>query len=72
VRTVVVIQTVADVTDECLAAADDVFVGWFADRQTVDWPKFFQELASVGYVIRQHDSSAHRRIYRHVRRLRGD
>lgn len=66
------IQSAADVTAECLSAAEDVFTGWF-DHGTgpIDWHDFWDRLErNHGWCITEVDSPAAIKIQRHVRRYR--
>lgn len=77
-RLLVEITEAADVTEEVLECAEDVYDGWFADRDHVDWDEFWDRLD--GYTLKEHEnremdmgtetnSPAMRKIKRHIRRI---
>lgn len=65
------IESAADVTPECLTAAEEVFTGFYDHgREPIDWGSFWDRLEVYGWSVTEFDSSAASKIQRHIRKYR--
>lgn len=67
----------ADVTDEILRLAEEVYDGWFDDDEPIDWEEFIDRLCKMGYLADDtrlefdtYDCPAVSKIKRHIRNYR--
>lgn len=70
-RNPITIREVADVTPDCLTAAEDIYEGFFDnDGEPIDWVSFLDRLEAWGYCATEMDCPAVRKIQRHIRKFR--
>lgn len=67
----------ADVTDEMLGLAEEVYDGWFDSDEAIDWEEFIDRLCNMGYLadgtkleFDTYDCPAVNKIKRHIRNYR--
>ena len=71
--TVSMLEDAADVTEEILEKAADVYDGWFASDERIDWEDFIDRLCKWlpdDMDIDEYDNPAVRKIKRHIREIR--
>ena len=69
----IIIRSAADAAQcDVIKAAEEVFDGFFANDEQIDWQAFFDRLERYGFIVETTDSPAARKIQRHVRRLRDE
>lgn len=64
------IHTAAEVTPQCLLAAEEIFSDWFDNDEPIDWHAFYDRLESVGWCITDTSSPASTKIQRHIRKFK--
>jgi len=70
------LRTAADVTPEVLSDAEEIYEGWYANDERIDWDDFIDRLAKRGdfgsppYDFDEYDNAAVRKIQRHIREIR--
>ena len=69
-----VVQTAEQVTPTVLESVEEIFDGYFADEEKIDWHEFLQRL-EVGYEFdlgSSMDSEAIKQIKKHVKKIRSE
>lgn len=66
----VAIITAADVTAECLQAAEDIHDGFYGQEEHIDWYSFLDRLESYGWSAQTVDSPAVNKIKRHISKIK--
>jgi hypothetical protein len=68
----ITIKEAEDVTGECLFMAEDVYVGWFANDEKIDWETFWDRLEKYGFAVASLDCGATRKVQRHIRKFKSE
>ena len=66
------IKEAEQVTRECLFMAEDVYTGWFANDDQIDWESFWDKLEKYGFAVANLDCGATRKIQRHIRKFKNE